>query len=62
MGAGTSAKLHADFAAYARTAKKYFARTNRVTGKKLPAWMWETYREFRKLFKLASDGGFVSYW
>jgi hypothetical protein len=25
------------------------------------AWMWEVYRGFRRAFKLASDGGFVSF-
>jgi len=25
------------------------------------AWMWEVYRDFRRAFKLASDGGFVAF-
>ena len=56
IGPKTSTKLHGDFVAYARTARKYFTQ-----GEDL-AWMWDVYREFRKALKIASDGGFVCYW
>jgi len=51
-----SAKLHGDFVAFARKARKHFTQTEEL------AWMWDVYRDFRKAFKIASDGGFVCYW
>ena len=56
IGARTSAKLHADFAGFAAKARRHFLKAPDL------AWMWEVYRDFRKAFKLGSDGGFVSYW
>ena len=56
IGSKTSAKLHGDFVTFARRARKDF------TQNKVPAWMWDTYRDFRKAFKIASDGGFMCYW
>jgi hypothetical protein len=56
IGPITSAKLHADFVAWAAKARKHFTQDEER------AWMWDVYRDFRKLFKIASDGGFVSYW
>ena len=40
----------------ARKARKHFPQTEEI------AWMWDVYRDFRKAFKIASDGGFVCYW
>jgi hypothetical protein len=56
IGPKTAAKLHNDFVILAGTARKHFARTEDL------AWMWDVYRDFRKLFKIASDAGFVCYW
>lgn len=56
IGPKTSAKLHADFVAVARKARRHFTQTEDR------AWMWEYYKDFRKAFKIASDGGFVCYW
>ena len=55
IGPKMSAKLHCDFVAFARKARKHFTRTEEL------AWMWDVYRDFRKAFKIASDGGFVCY-
>jgi hypothetical protein len=56
IGPKMSAKFHGDFVAFARKAKKHFTKTEEL------AWMWDVYRDFRKTFKIASDGGFVCYW
>jgi hypothetical protein len=56
IGARTSSKLHADFAGFAAKARRHFLKAPGL------AWMWEVYRDFRKAFKIGSDGGFVSYW
>jgi len=56
IGPKTSAKLHGDFAAFARKAKKHFTQTEEL------AWMWEIYKDFRKAVKIASDDGLVCYW
>ena len=56
IGPKMAVKLHADFAAFARKAKRHFTQTEDR------AWMWEIYKDFRKAFKIASDGGFVCYW
>jgi len=56
IGPKMSAKFHCDFVAFARKARKHFTQTEEL------AWMWDVYRNFRKAFKIASDGGFVCYW
>lgn len=56
IGPKTAAKLHADFVASASKARKYFLRNREMP------WVWDMYRDFRKVFKIASDSGFVSYW
>jgi hypothetical protein len=56
IGPIMSAKLHCDFVVLASKARKHFTQTEELT------WMWDVYRDFRKAFKIASDGGFVCYW
>jgi hypothetical protein len=56
IGPKMSAKLHGDFVTFAHKARKHFTQTEELT------WMWDVYRDFRKTFKIASDGGFVCYW
>lgn len=56
IGPKMAAKLHGDFVAFASKARKHFVRD-----KEMP-WMWDVYRDFRRVLKIASDGGFVSYW
>jgi hypothetical protein len=56
IGPKTSAKLRADFVAFASRAKKHFLKDEKL------AWMWDIYCDFRSAFKLASNAGFVSFW
>ena len=76
IGPRTSAKLHADFVAFATRAKKHFVakkvsvpppvskRRKKVAVDEAEdnvTWMWQAYRDFRKIFKVASDKGVVSF-
>lgn len=56
IGPKMCAKLHGDFVAFAVKARKHLTRSEDL------AWMWEVYRDFRKAFKIGSEGGLVCYW
>lgn len=56
IGPKMCAKLHSDFVEFAAQAKKHFNQHEDLV------WMWDVYRGFKKLLKLASDDGFVCYW
>ena len=56
IGPKLSAKLLADFRASCRKIQKFFLEDLET------AWMWDVYKDYRAVLRLASNNGFVSYW